>query len=314
MWTLCIFNNKEFPVIVSDVFSQFLSHCRFARNLSEHTLRAYAYDLKSAEYQFGRSTQIATIQRDELRTYMRHMRESCLLKETTIKRRIACLKVLFNWLVEEAYINSNPFSTLSERIRLPKRLPRALDQGDTQRLRAVILSPDSSHIFDAIAYKVAVLVLLETGIRVGELSSICLADLSFSDQSTTIHGKGNRQRLVYFLSPELNHQLKGYTNQRKTATVQSDKLFITSAGLEITPQRLRLYLKTLSQRAGIDRNVTPHMLRHTCATRWLESGLDIRHVQKLLGHSSISTTEIYTHVSDQSLRHALAKSMQQASS
>lgn len=296
-------------MLVSKAFSIFLAHCQFTRNLSAHTLNAYTYDLKHAQMYFDGRTKIATIQRDQLRQYMRHMRESCRLKETTIKRRIACLKVLFSWLQEESLIETNPFSTFSERIRLPKRLPRALDQRDTQRLRDMILKPINNLVFDALAEKVAVFVLLETGIRVGELSSIRLEDISFSDQCVTIHGKGNRQRLVYFLSPQLRHHLQTYVDKRRATSINSDKLFITSTGLNLTPQNIRKHLKRLAQLSGIERHVTPHMLRHTCATHWLASGLDIRHVQKLLGHSSISTTEIYTHVSDQSLRQALARSM-----
>ena len=294
-------------MIVSEACKRFLGHCRCAVNLSHHTLRAYASDLRNVETYFGPQKELGTIDKEGLRQYIRYLRAERELKETTIKRRVACLKLLFRWALQESMMLSNPFDTLNERIRLPKRLPRALDRFHANLLKQAV-SPVARHdSFDILCRKTAIHLLLETGIRVGELASIRVEDLSLSDRCIMIHGKGNRQRLVYFLSAPLYRSIDLYLSKRKKLTAVSEKLFVTEANLELTPHRVRVSLHEIAAAAGIDRHLTPHMLRHTCATRWLESGLDIRYVQKLLGHHSISTTEIYTHVSDQGLREALLR-------
>jgi site-specific recombinase XerD len=125
-----------------------------------------------------------------------------------------------------------------------------------------------------------------------------------------IHGKGNRQRLAYLLQKPLHQKIEQYIAQRALLSPSCDKLFVSSQGKQISTPCIRLSLHNLVKIAGIEKRITPHMLRHTCATQWLESGLDIRYVQKLLGHQSISTTELYTHVSDLGLREALYRANQ----
>ncbi|MBV2183025.1 MAG: tyrosine-type recombinase/integrase, partial [Rhizobium sp.] len=173
--------------------------------------------------------------------------------------------------------------------------------------RRVIAPVSKSDTFDDLANKTAIHLLLDTGIRIGELASIRLEDISLPDRCLKIHGKGNRQRFVYLFPKPLYRTLSDYLSKRRNLDVKCERFFINSAGFALTPPRIRVSLHELAGHAGIDRHVTPHMLRHTCATQWLEAGLDIRYVQKLLGHQSISTTEIYTHVSDQGLRDALLR-------
>lgn len=294
-------------MVVSKACARFLNHCRSAMSLSEHTLKAYGSDLKDIEKHFGPRKKIAAITKEELRQYIGHLRDQRKFMETSIKRRVACMKLLFRWALQESSITVNPFDTLNERIRLPKRLPRALDRCHVNLLRKAIAPAIRSDSFDAMCRKTAIQVLLDTGIRVGELANIQIEDLSLPDRCIMVHGKGNRQRLVYLLAAPLYRSLDRYLTRRQQIGVHSGKLFVTETGLDLTPQRVRESLHDMAETAGIERHLTPHMLRHTCATQWLEAGLDIRYVQKLLGHQSISTTEIYTHVSDQGLREALLR-------
>lgn len=296
-------------MIVSKACEQFLSHCTSAISLSDHTLRAYRSDLKDIGNHFEYSKRIASVNKEDLRRYIRHLREERKFKEASIKRRITCVKLLFRWALHESVINSNPFDTLNERIRLPQRLPRALDSIDTSKLRKAACLYPRRDSYDLLCQKTAIHMLLDTGIRVGELSNIRIDDISSSDRCIRIHGKGNRQRLVYLLSPSIHRAVELYLPKRQELNFSSDRLFVTADGKNLTPPLVRLSLRNLATQAGIKTRVTPHMLRHTCATRWLEAGLDIRYVQKLLGHHSISTTEIYTHVSDQSLRGALTRAI-----
>ncbi|MDX8400323.1 MAG: tyrosine-type recombinase/integrase [Gallionellaceae bacterium] len=292
---------------LQDACEAFLSHCRSAISLSEHTHRAYALDLEDFQNHAKRKTDLATLDKDNLRQFIRHLREERGLKEITIKRRIACLKLLFRWTKLEGVIEINPFDNLNERIRLPKRLPRALGSIEISQLAGAANLEIHADRFQEFATNIAIKLLLTTGIRVGELVQIDIDDLVLSDSSLKIHGKGNRQRLVYLFEPKLNQAIARYLPLRRSKAATSKKLFVTETGTPFTTQKTRKLLGSLASKAGIERRITPHMLRHTAATQLLEAGVDIRYVQRLLGHQSISTTEIYTHVSDQGLRGALRR-------
>lgn len=295
-------------MIISDASDKFLQHCVATSNLSTHTIRAYKGDLNSAGNYLGASVDLTDISKDNLRSYIQYLRAECKHKESSIKRRIACLKLLFKWAIQEELILSNPFEKLNERIKLPKSLPRVLDRNHLRLLKKQVHNNQGiDDFFDAQSSKAAVKILLETGMRVGELTSLRITDISLSDQRIKVRGKGNRQRIVYFLSADINQTIRRLISSRKKIASASENLFVTEAGKLVKPHNVRNWLATLAEDAGIDRRITPHMLRHTCATNWLESGLDIRFVQRLLGHHSISTTEIYTHVSDQSLLEALTR-------
>ena len=292
---------------LQDACESFLSHCRSAISLSEHTLRAYTFDLKDFQNHAKHETDLASLDKENLRQFIRHLREERKLKEITIKRRIACLKLLFRWTKQEGMIDINPFDNLHERIRLPKRLPRALGSVEISLLSGAVNLGTSENSFQMFATGIAIKLLLTTGIRVGELVKIDIDDLVLSDSSLKIQGKGNRQRLVYLFEPMLNEAIERYLPLRQTKSTASKKLFVTEAGIPFTTQKTRKLLGNLASKAGIERRITTHMLRHTAATQLLESGVDIRYVQKLLGHQSISTTEIYTQVTDHGLRGALRR-------
>ena len=286
---------------------QFLRHCESAISLSHHTLRAYCSDLDDTQKYFGLKKRLGSVEKDHLRQYIRHLRENRRFKETTIKRRLASLKLLFKWATQEELIMSNPFDSLNERIRLPKRLPRGLDRGDQAALRKSVAINHRTDDFEVMRGKIAIHLLLDTGIRVGELVAINLSDLSLTNGSLVINGKGNRQRLVYLLQRPLLRKIEQYLTWRRSVPNCTERLFVNANGKEILSPNIRVALRDIAKAASVSKHVTPHMLRHTCATQWLEDGLDIRYVQKLLGHQSISTTEIYTHVSDQGLREALLR-------
>lgn len=292
---------------LQDACKSFLYHCRSAVSLSEHTLRAYTFDLEDFQNHAKRETPLTSLDKENLRQFIRHLREERKLKEITIKRRVACLKLFFRWIKQEGAIIDNPFDNLNERIRLPKRLPRTLGSEEINLLAAAVNLEMNNYNFQEFATRIAIKLLLTTGIRVGELVTIDIDDLFLADSCLKIHGKGNRQRLVYLFEPMLNRAMAQYLCLRRTKPTKSNKLFVTESGLPFTTQKTRKWLGRLACQAGIERRITPHMLRHTTATQLLEAGVDIRYVQKLLGHQSISTTEIYTHVTDYGLRGALRR-------
>jgi integrase/recombinase XerD len=231
------------------------------------------------------------------------------LKESSVKRRMAALKVLFRWLERDEAIALTPFHRLDLAIRLPHRLPRALGPDDMRRLlrRADAEAADGS--FAAVLLHFAVVFLFATGVRVGELVALDLDAVDAEHAAILIRGKGNRERRVFLPGAEAALVLRRYLAARARIAAESvgTRLLVAADATPVTAQHLRRRLATLAGRAAITRRVTPHMLRHTAATQLIEAGVDIRFVQKLLGHASIATTQIYTQVSDASLKATLER-------
>jgi site-specific recombinase XerD len=152
-------------------------------------------------------------------------------------------------------------------------------------------------------FRTIVRLMVVTGMRVGELCRLLLADIASDGSVVRIHGKGARDRIAYVTDESLRNELHQILQAcRERPAPCNGVVFVNRYGAEMQPQSVRSKLRRLAKEAGLDRRVTPHMLRHTAATLLIESGVDIRFVQRLLGHSSIATTEIYTHVSDEALR------------
>jgi len=288
--------------------NRFVEHCRITKGLSSHTLRAYECDLRHFALNVA-TDDVDKIDRDTLRAYGRGLLDQEKLKPATVRRRIATLKVFFRWLEREQIVTANVFHRLEFSVRLPKRLPRALSGEEmTNLLRTanedVSLSKER---YEAQLMQFVVVTLFATGLRIGELTSLRLRDVSASDATIDVHGKGNKERRVYLTGRQAVNLLKAFMKVRTTIEATTERLLVTDNGQPITAQYIRGRLAALTARAGISRRVTPHMLRHTAATQLLEAGVDIRLVQRVLGHSSISTTQIYTHVTDTLLRARLSQ-------
>jgi integrase/recombinase XerD len=306
---------------MSDAVARFLEHCRIGKRLSPHTVRAYHSDLTDFRKAVGQTVGIGDVDRDLIRFYARSLLENRRLKETTARRRIATLKVLFRWLEREELIALSVFHRLDLSIRLPKRLPRALESADMRRLlraaeaaaaqfdadvrTAAPAAPDGRYV--ALIMLFVIVVLFTTGLRVSELVSVRLDNVSHRDGHIRVSGKGNRERTVYLPGRPAMRVLMDFLDARRKIRTPSDALLVAPEGTPLTAQYIRRRLRDLAQSAGIGRRVTPHMLRHTAATQLLEAGVDIRFVQRLLGHASIATTQIYTQVRDATLKAKLAR-------
>ena len=288
-------------MFLNTITIEFLDHCR-TKDLSDHTLRAYRQDLNDFQKWSAREKPINWFSKETIIAWMADMRERNLAP-ASIKRRIACLKVICRWLEDEERISDSPFHRLRATVRLPRRLPRNLSQDELMSLfgaRDVLGGKEPE--FRAATLSLALEILFTTGIRVGELCSIQLNDLDLNDGVITIQGKGNRERRVFLVDAEIKELVRAYIKRRTETLPRTDTLLVTRRGTPVTPDHIRKSLHRHIEGLGFSRKITPHMLRHTAATQLLENGVDIRFVQKLLGHASISTTEIYTHVSDAKLR------------
>ena len=287
---------------LTTAFDNFLKHCE-RQGLSHHTCRAYSSDLNDFQKWFH-GAEKAKMDKVAIGLWISDMRKRGL-GPATIRRRVACLKVTCRWLAEEGLLPTNPFHHLRTRIRIPKTLPKALNHSELEALlRQASREADDALGLSKLTIWLAVEMLFATGIRVSELCGIRLKDLDLENGTIRIHGKGNRERFVYLVDSGVQALLRRYLRDRNGSSGGEDNLLLTSRGTPATPDFIRRNLHTLVGKTRINKRITPHMLRHSAATHLLVAGVDIRFVQRLLGHSSISTTEIYTHVSDVSL-HAL---------
>ena len=275
----------------------FLDYCRRERQLSLHTMAAYEQDLAELGHFFA-GRPIAAIAGEELVNYSQYLATSRRLAPATVKRRLASARAMFNRLAKQRVIAATPFASIELRVHIPKRLPRCLSSGETTiLLSAAQIGSDGTHL--------AALLLFVTGIRVSELAAIRVGDVDLDQGAIRIFGKGSRERMVFLPDNWLIKLVSSYINRHHNAKTREQILLLNARGKPASVACLRGRIKGLAKRAGMNRVVTPHMLRHTAATALLEAGVDIRIVQRLLGHQSIATTQIYTHVSDVALKAAI---------
>jgi site-specific recombinase XerD len=285
---------------------EFLRFCALERQLSGHSVQAYAADLRDFRKWIKADVAIGDVSLVLLKEYLEDMVGSRKLTVATVRRRFACLRAFFRRACEK-HDCPDPFANWRPLLPRRKRLPRTLSRGEA----AFLLSPrhiglataaDGGHVF-----RVIVQLMVATGMRVGELCKLKLDDLSPDCTTVRIHGKGARDRVAYVTDSNLRRELHRLIADRRKTLNGVEALFVNRYGAQMRPQSVRSKLRRLAKEAGLARRVTPHMLRHTAATLLIETGVDIRFVQRLLGHSSIATTEIYTHVSDEALRITLER-------
>jgi integrase/recombinase XerD len=286
----------------------FLRFCALERQLSQHTLQAYSADLTDFQRWLPGDTTVVEVTTATLQAYLAALVGERKLSVATIRRRFACLKVFFRRVAGQGDFVS-PFANWQLQLPRRKRLPRALSRSEVSSLLGPSRkgrSPIGFPIRD-LSLPLAMLLMVSTGIRVGELCRLRADDLSPDAASIRVHGKGSRDRVVYIADAALRERLQKLVEKHRENIASCGSLFINRDGLPMKPQSIRSRLRRHAIDVGLLRRVTPHMLRHTAATLLIETGVDIRIVQRLLGHSSIATTEIYTHVSDEALRATLER-------
>jgi integrase/recombinase XerD len=260
-------------------------------------VRAYELDLARFSQFLGKRAAVTACDKSVIQNYVRHLFDVRSLKEATVKRHLATLRSFFRWLEEDGEAIEDPFRGARIRIRMPKRLPRIIGRADLRRL----LLHDRPDVFADLTAYVATELLFATGMRVSELASLLDSAVDVEEGTITIIGKGNRQRRV-FVPDELKPLLCDYRSARDRSPSVADTFLVNSRGDAASPQMIRRLVRLHGERSAVRDRVTPHMFRHSVATYLLEEGVDIRYVQRLLGHRSISTTEIYTHVADAALK------------
>lgn len=276
----------------------YLDYCQYQKKLNEKTIKAYRIDLT----QFAVfSEQIPDpLTKACISQYILILHQK--YKPKTVKRKIACIRAFVNYLEFDEQIDKNPINKIRLEFCEPVILPKSLPLNTIRKLLQVAhhsLRNNQPNIqYNVKLRNVAVLELLfATGLRVSELCSISSKDIDLKNGFVKVQGKGARERIVFIGNQETLSVLRQYRDVFSKQIAINGCFFINRLGRRLTEQSVRDMIKVYTKLAKIPENITPHMLRHSFATLMLEEDVDIRYIQNILGHSSITTTQIYTHVS-----------------
>lgn len=273
----------------------YLDMVEFERKLSPHTVKAYRIDLEQfAVFVNGRS---ATT--EVLNEYIKYLNQK--FSPRSVQRKIATLHTFFSHLEISGLITENPFSRVHVKIRTPKQLPKTIPIEVINRLLDSAYRNNSHNDKKAIRDIMVLELLFSTGLRVSELCALSLNTFALSEHNLrmTIHGKGGKDRIIQITSPELLRLCSLYSRLFSEEISKTGYILFNNRGNVLTPQSVRRIITAHLKEIECTQYITPHMFRHTFATSLLEAGMDIRYIQALLGHSSITTTQIYTHVAVQ---------------
>lgn len=291
----------------------FISHCMFDKRLSSKTIKAYKIDLQQFYHFIEQNkypSNAAQIDKTIIRAYIQSL---CQYKPKTIKRKIASAKALFNFLEFDDLIEINPFRKVKTRIKEPRVLPIVMDIPEIKNILAQVYKIKNQTLtsfgFESkeILRDLAIIELLfATGIRVTELVSLKEENIDLRARYIKVKGKGDKERILQICNKEVLKCLKEYYAIFKEEIKKTDGcFFINRLGKQLSDQSVRLMVKKYAKQAGIKKNITPHVFRHSFATLLLEEDVDIKYIQHMLGHSSIAITQIYTHVNQERQRKIL---------
>ena len=273
-----------------ELISEFISYIEIEKGLSENTSLAYRRDITSfADFC---DTEIANITKLHVNSFILYLRDENLT-QSSISRKISALKSFFKWACANQYIKNNPISFI-EQAKLPKHLPKVLSINDIINISKLDLSTTEKVILE---------LLYSCGLRVSELCNLKINNINLKAQHIICIGKGSKERLIPF-GDYAKKILISYLEYRENIKINPDtdtkKLLITADGRNLNRQDIYRLIHSIGK--TIHKEISPHTLRHTFATHLLDNGADLRIVQELLGHSDVSTTQLYTHISKKRLK------------
>ena len=290
---------------VQQAIAHFLEHGQTVRNLSDRTLRAYQSDLAQFHLHMHDTPTVA-ITADHLEEYLDKLGGGPY-RDTSIRRKVAALKVFFRYLEEQGVVAESPARKLKIRKPVENRVPTVLSN---REVKALLTAPKEqvaelaivrdqstggrNRYFCAVRDNIILELLISTGIRIGELVAVNLADVDLDRHQIQITGRATRGRVVPIESDEALESLRQYLDLRAERELGTQALFVGRSGTRLTIYSIENIFKKHVRLAEIKRHVTPHALRHTRAAHLVNSGTDIREVQEMLGHASILSTQVYT--------------------
>lgn len=283
------------------VFDRYIGYLRAEKNASPYTVRNYITDLNGSRnikgfFAFLDEKGIQSLEKADrhiMRSYMAYLMEQGLVK-ASIARRVSAIRSFYRYLVRERILSVNPVQETSSP-KLDKRLPEFLTADEITRL---LNSPDVSTPIGQ-RDRAYMEMLYASGLRVSELAGLNLEQIDMDTREIRVIGKGSKERIVLMGEPAIN-ALTNYLNDGRRKLLgekRTNAVFLNYQGGRLTERSVQELLEGYAAKIGLGKKVHPHMLRHTFATHMLDGGADLRVVQELLGHSSLQTTQIYTHVS-----------------
>ncbi len=284
--------------MIQEQIGSYLFYCREQRRLDEKTVRAYGIDLTQfKEFISGTVTELS---KEVLNSYIIYLHGR--YKQKTVKRKIATLKAFFAYLEREELIVENPMRSIRTQFRQEKVLPKTIPAETIEKLLSYMYrkQADAGNTRSQnmiITRDTAIIELLfATGLRISELCTLEKDRFNIRDGILCIRGKGAKERYLQVGSPMALSQLRKYSVLWKREIEKDRYFFYNRSGGRYSEQSARRMINKYVERASINMHITPHMFRHSFATLLLEEDVDIRYIQKMLGHSSIVTTQIYTEV------------------
>lgn len=288
--------------------SRYLLDCQYQKGLDSKTLKAYRIDL--AQFSALVDQRNLELTREGIMEYIADLHQQ--YRPKTIRRKIASIKAFCSYLEYEELIKENPFSRLRLKLSAPLILPRTIPLSAIEAILTAAYqvkehskTPEQR---DMVLRDIAVLELLfATGVRVSELCALQCGDVRLDEGEIKIYGKGAKERFVQIANPDVLEALYSYQEAYKDIMAQAGTFFVNRLRRPLSDQSARSIVDKYGKLAGVEAHITPHMFRHSFATLLLEEGVDIRYIQRLLGHSSIVTTQIYTHVAGKKQRDILSE-------
>ena len=262
------------------------------KKLSPNTIKAYRIDLK----QFASFTQNTLAKKDVIKRYIMHLNQQ--FAPRSVKRKIASVRAFYHELSINGILKKNPFDKIQIRVHAPKQLPRTIPQQVIHSILQSAYREYGAGKQNALRDIMVLELLFSTGLRVSELCSLSKDTFSLGNDGLRllVHGKGNKERVIQLITPELLKLSILYCQTYSHQIQEHGAILYNRNGKRISPQSVQRIINKYLKKLNIQSHITPHMFRNTFATSLLEAGMDIRYIQSLLGHSSISTTQIYTHM------------------
>lgn len=290
-----------------NITTKFISTIQSTKNLSNATITAYNSDLSD----FCKFINHDNINNETVLKYVQALNDRNL-KDSTITRKLIVIKMFFEYLFQNHYIEQNYYITHNFKFKKERKLPKTLTIKEVGQMMNYLVQKNNASNNNFSKWKnsrnlALIDVLISTGIRIAEASAISIRDIAISERVILIHGKGRKQRLIYISCPQTWNNIMKWIKIRNNSNPKTDKLFINRYGKPISIHGIEYVFNTIKNSCTINPKATPHYLRHTFATNLLANGADLRSVQEILGHSSVSTTEIYTEVTVERKKQVLKK-------
>jgi integrase/recombinase XerC len=291
--------------MVNDRIKEYLDYLRVVRGVSDRTLTAYNRDLLHfAAYCANRDLVPESANPVEVRGFIADLSAEGIAS-VSVNRALSSIRGFYRWMVRFGYRDNDP-SGLLRNLKIPKTLPAFLYEKEMARFSEL---PDTAGILWPQRDKALILTMYSGGLRISEVVDLSLKNMERDLSGARIIGKGDKERQVFF-SEEAREALAAYLpcrQERVKAESPTDRLFVNRKGAPISIPGVRWIIARYAECSGLEKNIHPHALRHSFATHLVNSGCDVRVVQELLGHASISTTQRYTHVDIERLKRVYAK-------